>query len=428
MSKITKSLDVYGMHCKSCETTIEEEIKSLNGVVYVKSNHNKSNLIITYANDSLNENEIKNAIKRAGYTTSKNFIIELLPIGLMVVIMLFLGKYSLSGYDTNSLLSNGSYLMLFAVGVLSSLHCVGMCGGIMLTQTLDMNNLLNNKKSTFNVALKYNLGRVISYTLLGGIIGALGSVFSISMTMQVFIQLVAALFMIIAGLKMFGVKLFENINLSIPFIPFSKKNCSQRSNNPFIVGLLNGFMPCGPLQTMQLYALGTGSFVMGALSMFAFSIGTVPLMLGFGYISSRLSKILSNNIYKYSGVFIIILGLSMGQRGLSLTGVNIPFLNGISQSYSEPAPIVNGYQEVTITANRSGYNPSSNLIKGDIPIKLTIKAEELTSCNNVMYFPQYDEYIDLSKGDVVIEINPNGQDLSFTCWMGMIRGNISVEK
>ena len=68
----------------------------------------------------------------------------------------------------------------------------------------------------------------------------------------------------------------------------------------------------------------TGSFVMGALSMFAFSIGTVPLMLGFGYISSRLSKSLSNNIFKYSGVFIIILGLSMGQRGLALTGINIP--------------------------------------------------------------------------------------------------------
>ena len=57
-----------------------------------------------------------------------------------------------------------------------------------------------------------------------------------------------------------------------------------------------------------------------------------------------------------------------------------------------------------------------------------LEAEELTSCNNVMYFPQYDQYIDLSKGDVVAEINPNGQDISFTCWMGMIRGSIKVEK
>lgn len=187
-------------------------------------------------------------------------------------------------------------------------------------------------------------------------------------------------------------------------------------------------MPCGPLQTIQLYALGTGSFVSGALSMFAFSLGTVPLMLGFGYASARLSKQLSNNIFKYSGIFIIILGLSMGQRGLALTGSNIPILSGLSQSSGNLAPVVDGYQEITITANRSGYKPSSNLIQGDIPVKLNIKAKELTSCNNVMYFPQYDKYIDLSKGDVVAEINSNGKDIDFTCWMGMIRGNISIER
>ena len=424
MSKITKSFDVYGMHCKSCETAIEEEIKSLNGIFNVQASHNKSNVITVYENEILSENEIKKAIKKAGYSTYKNSISQFLCLGLMVIIMLYLSSNSLVGYDTNSLLSNASLFMLFVVGLLSSLHCVGMCGGIMLTQTLDKDNLLVSKKSSFNTALKYNLGRVISYTLLGGIIGALGSVFSISMKMQGFIQLFAALFMVIAGLNMFGIKLFKNINLSIPFM---KKNCGKSNKNPFVVGILNGFMPCGPLQTMQLYALGTVSFVMGALSMFAFSIGTVPLMLGFGYISSRLSKSLSNNIFKYSGVFIIILGLSMGQRGLALTGINIPILGGISQYSGELAPVVDGYQEVTITANRYGYQASSPIIKGDIPVRLTIKVEELTSCNNAMYFPQYDKYIDLSKGDVIAEINPNGQDISFTCWMGMIRGNLRVE-
>ena len=153
--------------------------------------------------------------------------------------MLYLSSNSLVGYDTNSLLSNASLFMLFVVGLLSSLHCVGMCGGIMLTQTLDKDNLLVSKKSSFNTALKYNLGRVISYTLLGGIIGALGSVFSISMKMQGFIQLFAALFMVIAGLNMFGIKLFKNINLSIPFM---KKNCGKGNKNPFVVGLLNGIL------------------------------------------------------------------------------------------------------------------------------------------------------------------------------------------
>ena len=413
------------MHCKSCETAIEEEVKSLNWIFSVKADHNKSNVTIVYENEFLNEIEIKNAIKKAGYSTNKNSLSNLFALGLMVVIMLFLSNNSLLGFDTNSLLSNASLFMLFIVGVLSSLHCVGMCGGIMLTQTLDKDYLLNSKKSSFNIALKYNLGRVISYTLLGGMIGTIGSVFSVSMKMQGFVQIVAALFMIIAGLNMFGVKLFNNVKLNIPFL---KKNCGQNNKHPFIVGLLNGFMPCGPLQAMQLYALGTGSFIMGALSMFAFSIGTVPLMLGFGYISSRLSKSLSNNIFKYSGVFILILGLTMGLRGLALTGTYIPVLSGLTQTSSDLAPVVDGYQEVTITANRYGYTPSSNLIKGDIHVKLTIKGEELTSCNNAMYFPQYDQYVDLSKGNVVAEINPNGQDISFTCWMGMIRGSIEVIK
>lgn len=424
MSKISKSFDVYGMHCKSCEGTVEEEVKSLIGVLSVRADYNKSNILIVYDNENLSENEIKNAIKRAGYTTSKNSISKFLVLGLIVFIMLFLSNNSLFGYDTNTLLENASLFMLFIIGLLSSLHCVGMCGGIMLTQTLDKDNLLTSKKSSFNTSLKYNLGRVISYTLLGGIIGGLGSVFSISMKIQGFIQILAALFMIVTGLNMFEIKLFKNIHTSIPFF---KKSCNQNNKSPFVVGLLNGLMPCGPLQTMQLYALGTGSFIMGALSMFTFSIGTVPLMLCFGYISSSLSKTLSNNIFKYSGVFIIILGLSMGQRGLALTGTNIPILNKSYQSLDELAPFVNGYQEVTITANRYGYKVSNNLIKGDIPVKLTINAEELTSCNNVMYFPTFDQYVDLSNGNVVAEINPNGQDISFTCWMGMIRGNIKVQ-
>lgn len=425
MSKITKSFDVYGMHCRSCESAIELEVKDLKGVSSVRANHKDSNVIVMYESELCDENKIKKAIKKAGYSTVENSITKFLGLGIIVIAMLFLSSNSLFGFDTNSLLQNTSLFMLFVVGLLSSLHCVGMCGGIMLTQTLDKDNLLTDKKTSFNIALKYNLGRVISYTILGGIIGALGSVFSLSMKTQGLIQLIAALFMVIAGLNMFGFKLFKNININIPFI---KKGCGKDSKNPFVVGLLNGFMPCGPLQTMQLYALGTGSFVMGSLSMLAFSLGTVPLMLGFGYVSSVLSKQLSNKIFKYSGIFIIILGLSMGQRGLALTGVNMPFAGELSQSSGTLAPVVDGYQEVTITANRSGYTPSSNVIKGDIPVRLTIKSEELTSCNNAMYFPQFDQYVDLSKGDVVIEINPNGQDISFTCWMGMIKGNLRVEK
>ncbi|RDY29231.1 heavy metal transport/detoxification protein [Romboutsia weinsteinii] len=423
MSKITKSFDVFSMHCRSCETLIEDEIKELEGVHSVKATYNNSKVAVVYENGLCSEEKIKNAIKKSGYSTNDNSLSKLFGLGLIFIAMLFLSNNDLFGYNTNQMLENSSFIMLFIVGVLSSLHCVGMCGGIMLTQTLDKDILLTDKKTSFNISLKYNLGRVISYTILGGIIGEVGSVFSLSMKVQGLIQVIASLFMIVAGLNMFGFTLFKQIKLSIPL---PKNKCGNKNKNPFLIGILNGFMPCGALQTMQLYALGTGSFVLGSFSMFLFSLGTVPLMLGFGYISSRLTKSFSAKIFKYSGVFIIVLGLSMTQRGLALTGVNIPFLNSQYKTSLELAPIVDGYQDITITANRYGYSVS-NSIDPNVPVRLTIKGEELTSCNSTLYFPTFDQYVDLTQGDVVAEISPNGEDIPFTCWMGMIRSNIEVD-
>lgn len=424
MNKITKILNVYGMHCNSCEKSIENEIKNLNGIISVHASHSSSKVKVVYDKELCSEEEILNAIEIAGYSTFKeNNYNKFIGLSLLVLAMIMLGKHSFFSFDTNLMLENASFVMLFIVGILTSLHCVGMCGGIMLTQTIDKENLICDKKSSLKVSLKYNLGRVLSYTLLGGIIGSIGSVFSLSMKMQGYIQLFAAIFMILTGLKMFGIKLLSNFKFNIPIF---KGKCNKNGKNPFLIGILNGFMPCGPLQTMQLYALGTGSFILGSLSMFIFALGTLPLMLGFGFISSMLSKKFSNKIFKYSGVFIIILGLSMGQRGLALTGFNIPTFNSSSQASSELPEVIDGYQNVTITVDRYGYKPSTNVFKGDIPIRLTLDVKELTSCNSAMYFPEFDQYIDLNNGNIVIELNTSGQDLSFTCWMGMLRGRIKA--
>ena len=202
--------------------------------------------------------------------------------------------------------------MLFALGIFTSFHCIGMCGGIILTQTFNKYDKISSLKSSF----LYNLGRVISYTILGGIIGALGSVFASSTKLQSLIQLIAALFMIISGLNMIGIKLFKKFTL--PSI-FNKSTCVNNHKNPFIIGYLNGFLPCGLLQTMQLYALSSGSFIMGASSMFVFSLGTVPVMLGFAYLSSKISERYSDRILKYAGLLIIIFGLFMIKRSISIT-------------------------------------------------------------------------------------------------------------
>ena len=116
--------------------------------------------------------------------------------------------------------------------------------------------------------------------------------------------------MIMMGFNMAGFSAFRKFQIRLP-----KAACKVQSKprTPFLVGFLNGLMPCGPLQTMQIFALGTGSATSGALSMFMFALGTVPLMLTFGAVSGLLSKGYTKKILKFSGVLIIVLGIIHGQ-------------------------------------------------------------------------------------------------------------------
>ena len=163
-----------------------------------------------------------------------------------------------------------------------------------------------SKLKTLMPSILYNAGRVTSYTIIGGIVGALGSVLSLSLNVKAGLQIFAGLFMVIMGLNMTGFSLFRKFNIKLPWSSCKVKN---KPKAPFLVGMLNGLMPCGPLQTMQLYALGTGSALTGAISMFLFSLGTVPLMLVFGAISGILSKGYTKQLLKFSGILVVVLGL-----------------------------------------------------------------------------------------------------------------------
>lgn len=316
MSKITKFFDVYGMKCHSCEVSVEHEINELKGITNVSADYENSMVIVTYDDEICDDNKIKIAIKNCGFSSSNNMIIKVLSLSIIVISMFFLGNNPLTGKQTSFSNFETSFVMLFILGFFTSFHCVGMCGGILLTQTINKkeNNLC--KKSSFMTAIKYNSGRIISYTIIGGIVGALGSIFSTTVQIQNLIKVIAGVFMIISGLHMIGIKIFNNIHIPIFF---KKSTCVNNHKNPFIIGYLSGFLPCGPLQTMQLYALSSGSFIMGASSMFVFSLGTLPIMLTFAYFSSRINSLFNEKIYKYVGILIVILGILMMKPSLNFT-------------------------------------------------------------------------------------------------------------
>ncbi|MDQ1001546.1 sulfite exporter TauE/SafE [Neobacillus niacini] len=113
-----------------------------------------------------------------------------------------------------SQLNTASYAVLFVVGVITSIHCVGMCGGIMLSQSIGKES--KNKFEAIKPALLYNAGRVVAYTVLGGIIGAIGSVFALSLSAKAGLQLFSGVFMIIMAFNMAGFKAFRKLQIKLP--------------------------------------------------------------------------------------------------------------------------------------------------------------------------------------------------------------------
>lgn len=224
------------------------------------------------------------------------------------------------------------YGMLFVIGLITSVHCIAMCGGINLSQCIPRKAAEEadgtGKLAAFRPALAYNLGRVVSYTAVGFILGLAGflvgggSQVGLSATLQGALKILAGLVMVVMGINMLG--LFPWLRRFTVRMPDSlaRKVGKKKSGTgrPFVVGILNGFMPCGPLQSMWIVALASGDPFSGALSMFLFSLGTVPLMLGLGSIVSALGRRFANQVMTVGAVLVVVLGLAMLSQGGALSG------------------------------------------------------------------------------------------------------------
>ena len=354
--------------------------------------------------------------------------------------------------------------MLFVIGLLTSVHCVAMCGGINLSQCariptgtgkrtsvdpMSMNSKLpdarektgGNWQSVLRPGFLYHAGRVISYTVIGGLVGALGSVISFSGPAKGAVQLAAGVFMVIMGLNMLNLfPWLRRFNPRLPRFFAAKVNAGKTSSkSPLYVGLLNGLMPCGPLQAMQLYALSTGSAIQGALAMLMFSLGTVPLMFGLSVVSTWLTGRSRGRLLKASAVLVALLGIFMFSSGLSLAGIALPDprvrASGTSAdstgagaaSEAGVAVIENGVQTVVIQLSSNRYAPIT--VQKGLPVRWIVQAEAgtINGCNNEIIVPAYDISKKLEPGDNAIEFTPEKSGtFAYSCWMGMIRSKITV--
>lgn len=436
-------ISVGGMSCSGCELRIEEKLRNLPGVEEVSANFADGKVRVLYLPEKISHDTICHAIRELGYTVKESQESKQVPekkqtnisviFGTILVLAAFyvIIQHTVGFGFINfipQINQSMSYGILFVVGLFTSIHCLAMCGGINLSQCVaaQSGETEPRVKKRLMPSLLYNAGRVTSYTLIGGIVGAIGSVVSFSGTAKAVVTVLSGVFMLIMGLNMLhAIPWLRKINFRMPKFVGKKLYSRKVKHGPFYVGLLNGLMPCGPLQAMQLYALGTGSFLAGAFSMLMFSLGTVPLMFAFGAISTLLSSRFTHKMMQVSAVLVMVLGLFMMGRGLTLSGVQIG--TTAPAAVQNTAKVTGNVQEVTSSFDNGYYVPIA--VKKGIPVKWTIQVKEsdLNGCNNPVTIPKYGIQKKLVPGNNVIEFTPKESGvIPYTCWMGMIRSTITV--
>lgn len=437
MSAQSKTWQVEGMHCPHCETVVRRALENTKGIRNIQADWQKGTLTALWDESVLPEAEIESILRNTGYTIVRrspkreravSAVRLLLLITLGTFLYFVLTRTSASRWmQTFPMAREGmGFGMLFLIGVATSLHCVAMCGGINMAQSTSS---AKNGIQPSRANLLYNLGRLVSYTIVGAIVGGIGMVFSLTSSAKAIIQILAAAFMLIMAANLFGG--FSWLQSLMPRLPEGLQNRvfgKVAGRSSFFIGLANGLMPCGPLQAMQLYALAAGSWLKGALSMFFFCLGTVPLMLGFGLASGTLMRRFAKPMRLVSSLLVLVMGINALASGFALAGIgNVPA--GKSSQAEGTAVLEDGVQVVYSELDWGGY-PIITVQEG-IPVKWTLHAEEdrLTSCNNELYIPAYDLSVKLQPGDNVIEFIPDKPGtIPYTCWMGMIRSTIFVEE
>lgn len=343
-SIIHKTLRIGGMTCVNCQSRIEQKLRNTAGVKAVSVRYQTGAADITYDTDIISLRDIIRVIEQLDYEVlpdqaggGTDISRTICTLVIIVCLYILLQRFGILNLLVPSQLADTQmgYGMLFVIGLITSVHCIAMCGGINLSQCVPQAPLDTGRSgavSTLMPALLYNLGRVISYTAIGFLLGLVGFLIGgggqvgLPTFFQGVLKLAAGAFMVIMGINMLG--LFPWLRVLTPRPPqfLAAKIGAQKAKagRPLAVGLLNGLMPCGPLQSMQIVALASGNPFTGALSMLLFSLGTVPLMLGLGSLVSALGKKFNRTITNVGAVLVVVLGLAMLSQGGSLSGLLPP--------------------------------------------------------------------------------------------------------
>lgn len=454
------TLPISGMHCRSCEILIEEKLKEIPEIIRADVNHGKGTADIFYDSQKPSREAVEKAIREAGYSIgvaerksflSKNvFDYQDLGIALVVFVLLFavaknFGLMNLSFVPSS--VETTTPFVIFLIGLTAGLStCMALVGGLVLG--ISARHAKKHPEATalqkFRPHLFFNLGRIVSYGVLGGMLGVLGSFLNVSGTMLGVLTLLIGIVMLFLGLKLIGIfPGLDRVNFTVPksmsrLFGSEHHKREYRHRNAVFLGAFTFFLPCGFTQSMQILAIGSGSFVEGAFIMGLFALGTALGLLGIGGLASAVKGIFARRFFKFAGVAVTLFALFNISNGLNVIGWKSLFpLNskdsskgGISQTeQASPATASEDtVQTVRMTQDGYGYHPQTLTVEKGRLVRLVITSTNPYSCASSLIIPKMGVQKSLKSGENIVEFTPTEVGkIPFSCSMGMYTGTIIVK-
>lgn len=447
-------LPIRGMTCRSCELLLEESLGSVPGVQHVRVRRTRSCATILIGDQPVDEAALERAVEEAGYSVGHEHVPWFsrdiatyfhLVLGIAVLGILALG-FTIGGFTLPSFGTSASSLT-FSVALLVGLTagfstCMALIGGLVLAVSArfsqDRRDLTRWQK--FQPHLAFNLGRIVGFALLGGLLGSLGSVLQLSDRAIAMLMLVVGVVMLLIGVKITEVSpRIARFTPTLPRFLQWKRGDTLRSSPPLfgavVSGALTFFLPCGFTLAMQLAAMNSGSYVAGALIMAAFAVGTAPGLIGIGGLTSIVHGRFAKVFFSTAGVLVIALGVFNLRTGYDVlfpptATAGVVITNGQTpptQPGTTTIPPTGGTETITMTQDGSGYTPNALTVHAGSHVRWVITSTNAYTCASSIRVPSLGISKQLAPGENVIEFIPQQEgEIPFNCSMGMYRGIIKV--
>lgn len=449
-----KKINIEGMHCRSCEILLEDDLGKLPRVTRVSANFKKGEAVLSYDGEAPGVNEISRVIEQAGYrlgsanrakaqwfsrdvTAYGRLLFGVVSVFILTLILRETGWFSLTSIGT---IDASELPLVFAVGLTAGVStCAALVGGLVLATAARYNALHPelSPKQKLIPHFWFQLGRIGGFFVLGMLLGLLGEWLSGSIVFTAFLTLGAGAVMLFLGLQLTNLfPRLSNWSLSLPkglarFLGFQNGGATTYSHRGAVLGgALTFFLPCGFTQAVQLSVIALGQPLIGGLIMAVFALGTLPGLLALGGLASFISGRGRFWLFPIIAVVLIAFGVWNIGNGLHLFGINTTPSSTVGESgVKAAAPVENGVQVVRIIQDARGYHPSVlPTLKAGVPAKLIIDSQDSYTCASSFVIPEFGIKRQLKPGENIIEFTPKKEGrLPFSCSMGMFRGAIEVQ-